>query len=740
MINFEGGAIPEEYHTAYVVDRVNTTSTVWLGLTLNCCQCHDHKYDPFTQRDFYRLYAFFNNVPERGLDGNKGNAEPVLRLPTKQQQEELAALAAQAEDLSRRLSGDDAELDAGQAAWEASQRGGPVAWKPAAPTTVRSSGGAELAVQPDRSIVAAGANPSTDVYICRLAIEEAGTTAFRLEALPHESLAAGGPGRSSNGNVVLTGVSAAVAAADGEQPLEIKRATADFSQQGFPIEAALDDDPASGWALYPEVGKPHAAVFELAAPLDAGQELIITLKFESPFAQHQLGRFRLSLTTAADPHAADALPPEVRAALAVAAGERSESQASLLRDYYRQHVSEVGRALAAELNRVRQAQAALERQIPTTMVMAEMPQPRETFMLIRGQYDKRGERVEPGVPAALPPLAEGMPANRLGLALWLVSAEHPLTARVIVNRYWQMLFGTGLVKTSEDFGVQGEWPSHPELLDWLAVEFREGCPSSPAGMSHPWSVKALVRLLVTSATYRQSSVASPELLAHDPENRLLARMSRLRLPAEFIRDQALAASGLLDRRIGGPSVSPYQPAGLWEELAYREDGANWTAQTYVQSHGPDLYRRTMYTFWKRTSPPPTLATFDAPDRETCTVRRARTNTPLQALVLLNDPTYVEAARKLAERVLREADPVAEARATLAFRLCLARPPKPAELDVLLELLRDQQQTYREQPQAALDLLSVGESPRDASLDPAELAAWAVVCTTILNLDEAVIRP
>lgn len=741
MINFEGGAIPEEYHTAYVVDRVNTTSTVWLGLTLNCCQCHDHKYDPFTQRDFYRLYAFFNNVPERGLDGRKGNAEPVLKLPTPEQQAQLAALAAQHAELERRLTGPDAELDAGQAAWEEAVRAAPAEWQIAVPAALQSAHGAEFAVQPDGSILVSGANPATDVYVCRLKVEQAGVTAFRLEALPHESLAARGPGRSGNGNVVLTGVTAALAGGDGmEQPLQIKRATADFSQRGFAIEGALDADASTGWAVYPEVGKPHAAVFELARPLEAGVELVVRLRFESQFGQHQLGCFRFSFTTVADPHVGDSLPAEVRAALSLPAAERSEAQARLLRDYYRQQVSEAGRALAAELARVRSAQTELEQRIPTTMVMVEMPQPRETFMLIRGQYDKRGEKVAPGVPAALPPLGEQLPANRLGLAQWLVSPEQPLTARVVVNRYWQMLFGTGLVKTVEDFGTQGEWPSHPELLDWLAVEFREGCPSSPVGAGRPWSVKALVRLLVTSATYRQSSKMRAELLARDPENRLLARMSRVRLPAEFIRDQALAASGLLNRMIGGHSVSPYQPPGLWEELAYREDGAQWTAQTYVQSHGPDLYRRTMYTFWKRTSPPPTLAIFDAPDRETCTVRRARTNTPLQALVLLNDPTYIEAARKLAERVIKEAGNDPQARAARAFRLCLARLPKQAELEVLLGILEEQKQVYRENPQAALDLLAVGESLRDQSLEPAELASWTVVCSTILNLDEAVTRP
>jgi hypothetical protein len=501
MINFEGGAIPEEYHNAYLVDRVNTTGTVWLGLGVGCAQCHDHKFDPLTQKEYYQLYAFFNNVPENGLDGSKGNAMPFIKVPSPQQQKKLDRFAAQIKELERHL---------------------------------------------------AGAQP---------------------------------------------------------------KLSADQLQQG-----------------------------------------------------------------------------------------------------------------KAKLADLRQAYAALEKQVPTTMVMQEMPKPRDTYLLVRGQYDKHGAKVTAGVPASLPPLPKDAPANRLGLAEWLVNPSQPLTARVIVNRYWQMYFGTGIVKTAEDFGVQGEYPSHPELLDWLATEFiRTG-----------WDVKAMQRLIVTSATYRQSSVVSPALVHKDPENRLLARGPRLRLQAEFIRDQALAISGLLNREIGGASVSPYQPPGLWEELASRADGANWTAQVYHQSHGKDLYRRTMYTFWKRTSPPPTLVTFDAPDRETCTVRRARTNTPLQALVLMNDPTYVEASRKLAERLMTEANS-AEERIVLAFRLATARKPTAGEVAVLRRIFDNQLAAYRKDGPAAIKLLAVGEAKRNEKLDPAELAAWATVASVILNLDEAVTK-
>jgi hypothetical protein len=363
------------------------------------------------------------------------------------------------------------------------------------------------------------------------------------------------------------------------------------------------------------------------------------------------------------------------------------------------------------------------------MVMEEMAKPRDTFVLLRGEYDKKGEKVTAGVPASLSPLPKDAPPNRLGLAKWVVAPDNPLTARVIVNRYWQMLFGTGLVKTSEDFGAQGEWPSHPELLDWLAVEFRDS----------GWDVKKLLRLMVTSATYCQSSAVVPELLAKDPENRLHARQSRLRLPAEFLRDQALAVSGLLNGEIGGKSVNPYQPSGLWEELAFRLDNKEFSAQIYVPSRGKDLYKRTMYTFWKRTSPPPSLVTLDAPDREVCTVRRPRTNTPLQALVLMNDPTYVEAARKLAERVLTEGGAGVDEQITFAFRICTARPPTERELGVLKRVHDVQLAKYRADRPAAEKLLRVGESPRNGRLDAAELAAWAVVANAMMNLDETVTR-
>ena len=421
-------------------------------------------------------------------------------------------------------------------------------------------------------------------------------------------------------------------------------------------------------------------------------------------------------------------------------------QRAAIQAFFRTNVCTATRSLGEQIARLKSDRETVEKAVPNTMVMADMARPRDTFILMRGQYDKHGEQVSANVPETLAPLPAGAPHNRLGLAEWLVSPRQPLTSRVIVNRYWQSFFGTGIVKTVEDLGTQGDEPSHPELLDWLAVQFMEGSafgvPGSDGtgpGKAGKWDVKAMVKLIVTSSTYRQSSVTTEDLLARDPENRLLAHGARMRLPAEFIRDQALAVSGLLNDEIGGKSVSPYQPAGLWEELMSRGDGAKWTAQVYTQDHGKDLYRRTMYTFWKRTSPPPTLSTFDAPGREFCTVRRSRTNTPLQALVLMNDPTYVEASRKIAERMMTEAGAGDEAKIAWLFRLVTARAPTAGEIAVLKRIHDRELAAFQKDAEAAKKLLGVGESPRNEKLDQSELAAWSTVASVVLNLDETITK-
>jgi hypothetical protein len=398
-----------------------------------------------------------------------------------------------------------------------------------------------------------------------------------------------------------------------------------------------------------------------------------------------------------------------------------------LSEYFLKYGSpEKERQLYAKLETLREGKAKLESEIPSIMIMAEMKKPRETFVLGRGQYDNPKDKVTANVPAFLPPMAPGLPMNRLGLARWLVDPRNPLPARVAVNHFWQEDFGVGIVKTAEDFGSQGEQPSNPLLLDWLATEFvRTG-----------WNVKAMQRLIVTSATYRQSSRITPELAERDPENRLLARGPRFRLPAELVRDNALAVSSLLDTRIGGASVYPYQPKGLWEEMSA---GGGFTGQVYAESTGKDLYRRTMYTIWKRTVPPPGLITFDAPDREKCSARRSVTNTPLQALALMNDPTYVEASRFLAARMMTQGGKSASARIDFAFRLATGRTPDSQERAVLLQQAQEALAEYRQHGDEARELLAVGASKSDPRLDPKELAAWTTVAGVILNLDETITK-
>jgi hypothetical protein len=743
MVNFEGGAIPEEYHTAYIIDRVNTVSTVWLGLTMGCCQCHDHKFDPIAQKEYYQMYAFFNHVPENGLDGQKGNAVPFIKTPTPSQKQKLDEIATAIQKTEAELLAPSQEIDAAQAEWEKespSSKDQQITWTPLEPSSMKSAGGASLALQADKSIVVSGNIPASDSYTIVAPVDLSSVTAIRLEALPDEHLNGKGPGRSENGNMVLTGVRMKVEPADDhskQTPVKFRAATADFSQDKYPVSDAIAPKRKAGWGIYPEVGKPHSAQFQVDRLItsDSGLVLTITLDFRSQSAGHELGHFRLSATAAKNPLGTDPVSPEITKILAMASDSRSPEQQATLRKFYRENVSLARADVKERLTALRKEQDEAESTERTTMVMEEMSKPRDTFVLLRGQYDQHGEKVSPDMPKSLPPMTAGAPHDRLGLAEWLTSPSHPLTARVAVNRYWQAFFGTGIVKTAGDFGSQGEEPSHPALLDWLACEYMD--PSDPK--IPKWDTKAIVRLVVTSATYRQSSVATPELLARDPENRLLARGSRIRLPAEFIRDQALAISGLLDPEIGGRSVEPYQPPGLWEELMSRADGAKWTAQVYQQDHGKDLYRRTMYTFWKRTSPPPSLTTFDAPDRETCVVHRSITNTPLQALVLMNDPTYVEASRKLAERMMKEAGPDENSRIRFAFQNATAREPRAQELAVLKKIYDAQLEAYQHDPSTAEKLLKVGESPLDERLDAPELAAWTTVASVILNLDETITR-
>ena len=732
MINYEGGAIPEEYHAAYLHDRVNTTATAWLGLTMACAQCHDHKYDPITQRDYYRFYAFFNTIDESGLDGRYGNARPLIKQPTSENSAELERRQADVQTLEAQLAGP--ELSAAQQVWETAvlAHEEPTEWRTPARVEIAGANGTEFERLDDGSYWAK--TPALDQEIYRVKLEsEPGRRlqAVRLEVLPDDRLPSHGPGRYENGNIGLSEVSAL--RADTQQSLAWRTAIADFSQDGYPISNAIDGKADTAWAILPQSGKSHEAVFELATAIElnasgAPPPLLLELVFHSGFPRHQPGRLRLTLTDAARPGLKSKYPSNILSAVQRPTTERTKEQVEALRDYFRKEVSPEAKKLRSQIEVARRRRDEYERDLPSAMVMGEMTTPRDTFILARGDYDKRGEMVRPGTPSFLPPIPAGEPTNRLTLARWLVSPANPLTARVIVNRYWQMFFGVGLVKSAENFGSQADWPSHPELLDWLAVEFvRSG-----------WDLRALQRMIVTSATYRQSATAPRASVMEDPENRQLGRGPRFRLQAEAVRDLALQVSGLLQPRIGGASVFPYQPPGLWEELMSRGDNDAFTAQKYVQDHDEKLYRRSMYTFWKRTSAPATLTTFDAPDRQVCTVRRPRTNTPLQALALLNDPTFVEAARKLAGRMLA-ADTDDRQRIAYAFRLATARRPTAVETDLLVRLYQDQLARFRADENGARRLLAVGESALGPINDPVDLAAWTMVASAILNLDETITK-
>ncbi len=739
----EGGIIDEEYYVHYTNDRVATMATVWMGVSLGCSTCHDHKFDPFPMKDYYQLFAFFNSLDGPVKDGNRRDTAPVVKVPSAEQTKRLANLDGQIAQLSKVMGDPADDVDQAQRQWETrllAADSSKASWVVLHGKDTTSKGGAILTRLEDDSILVSGKNAAKDVYEVIIENAPESISAIRLEGLIHESLTNGGAGRSVNSNVVLTEFeveSAPVGDPEKWTPVKWARAWADHSQQNgdFKISNAIDGKPATGWATqgYDKV-EDRTAIFVPAAPFGhkGGTRLKIRLKHESVYAQHQFGRFRLSATSAENLPQFDkgAASAEIKNLVQIKAEKRNAGQEQKIRDHYRQNVTTVESIVKArtDLAAAKKARTDLDKSLPTTLIWKEMAKPKPAFILTRGAYDKKGEPVTRNTPAALPPLppmAEGEVPTRLHLAKWLVSPEHPLTARVTVNRIWQQYFGVGIVKTAEDFGSQGTPPSHPQLLDWLAVDFREG----------GWDLKRMHKMIVMSATYRQSSRVTPEMLKSDGDNRLYARGPRFRADAEVIRDTALFVSGLLVRDIGGPSVKPYQPAGIWHAVGYTDsDTAN-----FKRDNGKALYRRSMYTFWKRTAPPPTMATLDAPSRENCTVRRSRTNTPLAALALMNDEQFVEASRALAERAMREGGQGDEARATHAFRLVLTRPPNDAEMAVLMENYRAQLGKFKSDKDAATKLVNVGESKPDAKLDPSELAAWTMIGNLILNLDESMTK-
>ncbi len=762
MINFEGGAIAEEYQVEYVMDRVDATSSAFMGLTMGCARCHSHKFDPISHKEFYQFYAFFNNVPERGLDGRTGNADPVLPLPSPAQQQQLDELDAAIAARSKALA--DAIVGPLQTEWERTLAGSSAAGEIAGLTAHYELDGSFSDIsgryQHGRTITGdptfgagkigravtfdgdtevsfgnVGSFRRDDGFSLAVWMRGAGNLPMAVfQKLDHE-----GRGYEIGfEDVVLAGVqrwagrlTVTLAPDAPDRGIQIRSRERFMYGDWYHVALTYDGSGrAAGLRVFVN-GEPIETDVVRDAPGDSfatDAPLRVGGKALGRRFTGALDDLRLFNRTLTPPQIEQlAIHHPIRVVISGLTGKRTPAEATAVREYFLKYAAppELQKA-NADLKTLRAQKQSLEQVIPSAMVMGELKTPRDTFVLARGDYRNQTEKVSPGVPAMLPPLPKGAPLNRLTLGKWMVDPAHPLTSRVAVNRFWQMYFGLGIVKTQEDFGVQGEAPVNPELLDWLATEFiRTG-----------WDVRAMQRLIVTSATYRQSSLVTPALLEKDPENRLLARGPRMRLPAELIRDTALAASGLLNPKIGGPSVFPYQPKGLWEEMAF---GEGFSAQAYEQSHGEDLYRRSMYTFWKRSVPPASLSTFDAPDREKCTARRALTNTPLQALVLLNDPTYVEAARALAQRAIVEAPGGAIARIQHVFRLATARRPTAAETGVLRELFDRQLAVYRRDRSAALKLLEVGESVRDTRLDVAELAAWTMVASTVLNLDETITK-
>ena len=736
----EGGSIDDEYYARYAVDRVETTSTVWLGLTAGCAACHNHKFDPLTQKEFYQLFSYYFSLTERAMDGNKLLPPPIIKAPTMIQRAERKELDGQVAVITKEI--DDLLENSG--------------YKDPKPNEVLGDLGQQERVWIDDQLPA-GAKPQGNDSPPWKFVEGAGHPVFSgkkshtrvstSDAITqHFFTAATDKLKITENSKLFTYVYLDPAKPPKTVQLQFNDGTWEHRATWGEDKAFLagKHGPANHqMGKLPEAGKwVRIEVSAKDVGLNPGAQLngwaftqvngtvhwdkagIISLSLSQ---QQKKSQYSWEQFTSRDNYAG--VPAEVQKALKIERAKRTAGQAALVTRHFLRYIHPDTRGrIAKQLSKqkiISNKLAAIEKSMPSSMIMEDRKQPRQAYVLERGQYTEKREKVSSAVPAWLAPPVKDAPANRLGLAQWLVQPRHPLTARVTVNRFWQQFFGVGLVKTSEDFGVQGEHPSHPELLDWLAMDF----------VASGWDVKRFLAQLVLSSTYQQSSKITRAKLTADPGNRLLARGPRFRLDAEMIRDQALAVSGLLVDEIGGKSVKPYQPPGLWKPVGF--GGSN--TSVFKQDKGEKLYRRSMYTFWKRTSPPPSMSTFDAPSRETCQVRRARTNTPLQALVLMNDVQFIEAARKFAERVLREGGAGIEERARFAFRSLVARRPGESELKTLSRLFNEYLEQFKADPGAAPKLLSVGESPRDQKLDVNELAAWTMVTHLLLNLSETVTK-
>jgi mono/diheme cytochrome c family protein len=781
MVNQEGGIDPEESRFEILVDRVNTTATIWLGSTIACAQCHNHKYDPFTQKDYYRLMAFFDNSEYQigyqspGEDNSRYILEPQISLPTPEQEERRKTLDTEIKLVEAKLKTQTPELDAEQAKWEREMLDEQNKWITLDPIKLESTSGATLKKLDDKSVLVSGAAEERDVYVITAKTDLKNITAIRVEALPDASLPKGGPGRDPYGNFLLTGIEVEVASPPqtqlDAQPREISFKDAFVDDQAYRLETkaffskelgntATDRPP--GWfvnatndSTSSAVGRlPRQGVFVAEKPFgrDSSATLTIKLKHLGGSLNQGIGRFRLSVTTTDEPKRVVSVLARLRPILSISPPERTQKQRGDLSSQFRA-TTPLLKPDRDRLEKLRDEMKALN--ITTALVMQERPgyERPSTFFRERGSFLNKGERTFASTPAVMHSMPESAPINRLGLARWLIDENNPLTARVVVNRFWEQIFGRGIVETSEDFGAQGERPWHPELLDWLATEFmnptwrggdketrRQGdketggqedktIPHSAFRIPHSqgWSMKKLVRLIVTSSTYRQSSATTPALLEKDPYNRLLARGPRFRMEAEMIRDVTLTVSGLLSRKLGGPSVFPLQPEGIWK--------APYSGEKWTVSKGEDRYRRSLYTFVRRSSPHPAMMTFDATSREYCAVRRVRTNTPLQALTMLNDEAAMEAARALAKRMIEEGGDGVNARVTYGFHACVTRTPKEQEVERIVALYQQQLNNF------AANAMEAEKIARNQATKAtmAEFAAWTMVANVLLNLDETLTK-
>lgn len=722
LINREGGTDPEEDRVKRTVDRTNTLGSVWLGITAACAQCHTHKYDPLTQREYYRLYAFFNSITEPDIGAPLPSEMAAYAKVNQVYQKDHAPLVKAIQDYER------SQLNQSLEKWEKQNPDKKPVWTTLKPESVNARQKTTLKILPDRSVLASGENPGrAEIYTIKFKTDLKNINGIRIEALTDPSLPQNGPGRSPTGDYLLTLLTLKTASIDAPKAtkeIPLQKAQASFETPGHKVERVINSSPHSGWSISPQQGKKQIAAFETKKPFGFEKGTLITVTLQQSNTQklyHNLGRFRISLTTASKPLSLTGMTDLIAKTLELPPDQRSAEQQQELLEFFRTIDPQLKKRKAAELAHRKKAP---KNPADTTkaQVVNHLKVPRKTHLHVRGDFLNPADEVQPDTPAFLPPLKSSKP-NRLDLGRWLFSPQNPLTARVTVNRIWSRYFGRGIVSTLNDFGTQGALPSHPELLDWLATQFRE----------KGWSLKQLHRLIVTSATYRQSSRSRPELAERNPYNTWLSHQNRIRVEAEIVRDQALTVSGLIKHKIGGRSVNPPQPAGI-ASLGYA-NSVKWPT-----SKGDDRYRRGLYTFFQRTVPYPMLIAFDSPDSNLSCTRRERSNTPIQALTIWNDPVFFECSQTLGKRIVEETqqkNTSLDDRIQHAFQICLTRKPSTDEIGIIKQLYHDQSKLLKSDPTAVSKLTTSQKVPGGST--PQEVATWIIIGRVLMNLDEFVTR-